>query len=159
MLAQLFMAAPAFCSEKRAQGDVYQQLRRFFPRAQWRFFDRNYEGLSARAFTEDFLPEFSSYLKGRGLRGISPGFSERQYAELCKTQLSLWLLRRYRRSSEAAVAILVADEQKRALQPELPTGWLLLELDGAWVVFDAARFTLTPLENFPHCDAIAAVQF
>ena len=162
LLVQTLFPPVAFCAGNpgiEAQSELYRELHPFFPRAQWRFFDKRYESLSAETFTREFLPVFADNMNKRGLRGLSAGFSERQYAELCKSQLSIWLIQRYRRSVEAAAAVLITDAQARAAHPGLPSGWLLVSLDNRWHVFDAARFTLVTLEQFPECASVSAVQF
>lgn len=154
LLANVTRAEAVFSSQT-----LYQELHSFFPRAQIRFFDKAYESLSSEAFLTEFLPEYSKYLKEKGLRGIDAGFSEKHYAQLCKSQLQLWLVQRQHRSVETETAVLVTDPQARVANPQLPTGWLLLRLDGRWGVFDAARFVLMPLDKFPEKASIVAVQF
>jgi hypothetical protein len=142
-----------------AQPKIYSELHPFFPRAKFRFFDSRYQNISEHLFHNKFLPEFSAYLQSRGLRGVTAGFSEKHYAELCKSQLQLYLVQHARFYQEAAVAVLVTDPQAKAAQPSLPSGWLLVNLEGRWFVLDAARFSIVTLEAFSHKDAIAAVQF
>ena len=138
---------------------VYGELRPFFPRAQLRFFDKSYEDLSSFVFLNDFVPWYAQYLAERGLHGVDAGFSEKHYAELCKSQLQIWLIQRTHRRAETMAAVLVTDPQAKAVNPQLPTGWLLIKLDSTWQVFDAARFTLTPIAAFTDAPSVMAVQF
>jgi len=147
-------AEPVFSSQT-----LYQELHPFFPRAQIRFFDKAYESLSSKVFLGEFLPEYAKYLQEKGMKGIDAGFSEKHYAQLCKSQLQIWLVQREHRSIETETAVLVTDPQAKASRPNLPTGWMLLRMDGRWAVFDAARFVVIPLEQFEEKNSILAVQF
>lgn len=148
-----------FAQGPSSERSLYAELKPYFPRAQVRFFDKRYETISSAMFINDFLPAYSHYLSSRGLRGIDAGFSEKHYAELCKNQLQIWLMQRYRRGVEVAAAVLVTDTKAKKNNSALPSGWLLIRLDDGWQVFDAARFTLVPLSSFQYADRVMAVQF
>lgn len=149
----------AYAQEVTRSQVVARELHAFFPRAQIRLFDRSYESLSTVTFLNDFVPLYSQFLAQKGLSGIDAGFSEKHYAQLCKTQLQLWLVQVQKRKLETECAVLVTDPQALSANPGLPTGWLLIRLDGVWQVFDAARLTLVPLESFSYRAQIASVLF
>lgn len=155
----LFAASLAWGEPVLSSQTLYQELHSHFPRAQIRFFDKAYESLSSEVFLKEFLPEYAKYLQEKGMKGIDAGFSEKHYAQLCKSQLQVWLVQRAHRSLETETAVLVTDPQARVAKPGLPTGWMLLRLDGRWAVFDAARFVLIPLDKFEDKESILAVQF
>lgn len=139
--------------------DLQLELKTYFPRVQWRFFDYNYEPISSSAFFNSFIPEYRSYLKMRGIHGVTSGFSEKQYAEVFKIQLGLWMQRTLRRNVQSACGILVTDPNHLKANDSLPSAWVLVNLQREWVVVHPVSLRAVRLSQFPHRGTITAVQF
>jgi len=135
------------------------ELKQYFPRAQWRFFDHRYEPVPAASFFNSFLPEFKDYLRMRGIRGVTSGFSEKQYAEIFKIQLDLWLQRTLHKNVQPACGLLLTDQSHLRANDLLPSAWIVVQLDQGWVVVHPISFKVVRLDQFQYRGTISAVHF
>jgi len=157
-VALLVLVGPA--EAKRIKRESLQSsLHTSFVRVQWRFFDKKYEIVPSERFVNEFLPYFDQYLRERGIQGVTAGFGAKQYAEVFKMQLSQWMRQDVHLSGQPACGIALTTPSLLSGRSDLPSAWLLVDLDGHWAVVHPVTLRTVWLKDFEHAGTISAIHF